>query len=322
MSAASQNTSLFPEIEPYQSGFLKVSDIHELYYELVGNKDGKPVMFIHGGPGGGCGKRDRCFFNPETYKIILLDQRGSGRSKPTASLEQNTTWDLVDDIEKLRKHLAIDKWLVFGGSWGSTLSLAYAQTHPETVKGLILRGIFTLRKSELDFFYQNGASHLFPEAWEEYLAPIPEDERGDMVKAYHSRLNSDDEATRLTAAKAWSKWELTTSKLHMDPESISKAAEDDWANAFARIENHYFINEGFMRQGQLLEKQSIDKIRSIPCVIVQGRYDVVCPATTAYALKKAWPEAELQIVPDAGHSSVEPGTSKRLVEATERFATL
>lgn len=317
-----ENPFLFPEIEPYSTGFLKVSDIHELYYEVVGKEDGKPVIFIHGGPGGGCGKRDRCFFNPEIYKIILLDQRGSGRSKPTACLEQNTTWDLVEDIEKLRKHLGIDKWLVFGGSWGSTLSLAYSQTHPEPVKGLVLRGIFTLRKSELDFFYQNGASHLFPEAWEEYLEPIPEEERGDMVKAYHSRLNSDDEVIRIRAAKAWSKWEMATSRLFVDPGYISRAAEDDWANAFARIENHYFINEGFMRQGQLLEKQSIDKIRHLPCIIVQGRYDVVCPATTAWALKKAWPEAKLKIVPDAGHSSMEPGISKLLVEATNEFVSL
>jgi len=313
---------LFPQIEPYETGFLKVSNIHELYYELVGNPNGKPVIFVHGGPGGGCGKRDRSFFNSKTYKIILLDQRGSGRSKPTASLEDNTTWDLVEDIEKLRKHLKIDKWHVFGGSWGSTLSLAYAQTHPEPVKSLILRGIFTLRKSELDFFYQNGTSHLFPEAWEEYLKPIPEEERGDMVKAYHSRLNSEDEKTRLTAAKAWSKWEMETSKLFVDPENVKKATEDDWANAFARIENHYFINEGFMRQGQLLEQQSIDKIRHIPCIIVQGRYDVICPATTAYALKKAWPEAELHIVQDAGHSSLEPGISQKLVEATEKFVDL
>ncbi|PVF98047.1 proline iminopeptidase [Serendipita vermifera] len=313
---------MFPPIEPYLTGFLQVSKTHELYYELVGNKDGKPVIFLHGGPGGGCQKSDHSFFNPETYKIVLLDQRGSGRSKPTACLEENTTWDLVEDIEKLRKHLGIDKWLVFGGSWGSTLSLAYAQTHPEPVKGLILRGIFTLRKSELDFFYQSGTSHLFPEAWDEYLEPIPENERSDMVKAYHSRLNSEDEGVRLTAAKAWSKWEMNTSRLFVDPGYIERAAKDDWANAFARIENHYFINEGFMRQGQLLEKQSIDKIRHLPCIVVQGRYDVVCPATTAYQLKKMWPEIDLQIVPDAGHSAMEPGTCKRLVAAAEQFADL
>ncbi|CAG7855122.1 Probable proline iminopeptidase Short=PIP; AltName: Full=Prolyl aminopeptidase; Short=PAP [Serendipita indica DSM 11827] len=338
-----ENPFLFPEIEPYSTGFLKVSDIHELYYEVVGKEDGKPVIFIHGGPGGGCGKRDRCFFNPEIYKIILLDQRGSGRSKPTACLEQNTTWDLVEDIEKLRKHLGIDKWLVFGGSWGSTLSLAYSQASSYSNAGSVLTRVDSSRTrqgsrsernfhpeeespakplSELDFFYQNGASHLFPEAWEEYLEPIPEEERGDMVKAYHSRLNSDDEVIRIRAAKAWSKWEMATSRLFVDPGYISRAAEDDWANAFARIENHYFINEGFMRQGQLLEKQSIDKIRHLPCIIVQGRYDVVCPATTAWALKKAWPEAKLKIVPDAGHSSMEPGISKLLVEATNEFVSL
>jgi len=318
-SLAPPRAKMYPEIEPYQSGRLE-GDGHSLYYELVGNKDGKPAVFLHGGPGGGCLFRDRSFFDPKKYHAILFDQRGAGRSTPIASLDKNTTWDLVEDIERLRKHLNIEKWLVFGGSWGSALALAYAQTHPEHVTELVLRGIFTLRKSELLWFYQEGASHIFPEAWEEYLEPIPEDERHDLIVAYHKRLNSDDEMTRLTAAKAWSKWEMSTSRLHVDPEYVSKATEDDWANAFARIENHYFFNEGFMRDGQLLERQSIDKIRHIPCVIVQGRYDVVCPATTAWALKKVWPEAELHIVPDAGHSAGEPGISARLVEATDKFA--
>ncbi|KAH7341402.1 Alpha/Beta hydrolase protein [Rhizoctonia solani] len=347
--------SKYPEGTPFETGMLEVSQKppHTLYYEVSGNKDGKPGMttlyplplmklkhittdscvpawyvyiclylpsFINrvasqGGPGGGVSPSDRTYFDPEKYKIVLFDQRGCGKSQPTSSLEANTTWDLVADIERLREKLGIDKWVVFGGSWGSTLSLAYAQTHPDRVKGLILRGIFTLRKSELDFFYQNGTSHLFPEAWEEYIAPVPEAERGDFVKAYHKLLNSDDEKIRLNAAKAWSKWEMTTSKLYVDPEYIAKATEDGWANAFARIENHYFINEGFMQQ-------SIDKIRHIPTIVVQGRYDVVCPATTAWALKKEWPDIELQFVPDAGHSAREPATAKLLTEAADKFASL
>ncbi|KAF9449512.1 prolyl aminopeptidase serine peptidase [Macrolepiota fuliginosa MF-IS2] len=312
----------YPPIQPYETGTLKVSDIHTLYYEISGNKDGNPVVFLHGGPGGGVDVTDRTFFNPDKYKIVLFDQRGAGKSTPSASLEENTTWDLVKDIETLREKLGIKKWHVFGGSWGSTLSLTYAQTHPDRVKSLVLRGIFTLRKSELRFFYQDGASHLFPEAWDEYLAPIPESERDDLMKAYHKRLNSDDEDTRSTAAKAWSKWEMWTSKLYVDEAHIAHADDGKFANAFARIENHYFINGGFMRDGQLLEKQSIDKIRHIPTVVVQGRYDVVCPATTAYSLKKAFPELTLHIVPDAGHSSRESGTTKLLVEATDKFADL
>lgn len=307
---------------PFNSGFLKVSDVHSLHFEESGKKDGKPVIFLHGGPGGGTSATDRVYFDPSVYRVILLDQRGSGKSTPSACLEDNTTWDLVADIERLREYLKIDRWVVFGGSWGSTLSLAYAQTHPEPVKALILRGIFVLRRSELDFFYQNGASHIFPEAWDEYVAVIPEEERSDMMKAYHSRLNSKDETTRLEAARAWSKWEMSTSKLQTDPADIAKAAEDDWANAFARIENHFFVNGGWMRDGQLLEKQSIDKIRHIPTVIAQGRYDVVCPATTAWALKKAFPEAELVIVPDAGHSAREKPTSKLLKEFADRFREL
>ncbi|TFK75200.1 proline iminopeptidase [Pluteus cervinus] len=313
---------MYPKIDPYETGALKVSDIHTLYYELSGNKDGNPVVFVHGGPGGGTDAADRSFFNPEKYKIVLFDQRGAGKSTPSASLEDNTTWDLVKDIEKLREYLNIDKWHVFGGSWGSTLSLAYAQSHPDKVKSLVLRGIFTLRASELRFFYQDGASHLFPEAWDEYLAPIPEAERGDLILAYHAQLNSVDDQTRITAAKAWAKWEMSTSKLYVDPAHIAHADEDKFANAFARIENHYFVNNGFMRDGQLLEPQEIDKIRHIPTVVVQGRYDVVCPATTAYALKKVFPELTLHIVPDAGHSSREPGNAKYLVKATDGFANL
>jgi len=313
---------MYPPIEPFETGKIKVSDIHTLNYEIVGKRDGTPVVFLHGGPGGGVGSSDRCFFNPEKYKIILFDQRGAGKSTPTASLEDNTTWDLVKDIEKLREHLQIDKWHVFGGSWGSTLSLAYAESHPDRVKTLVLRGIFVLRKSELRFFYQDGASHLFPEAWDEFIAPIPEAERQGMMLAYHAQLNSVDEETRIKAAKAWSKWEMSTSRIYVDPEHISRAEDDTFANAFARIENHYFVNEGFMREGQLLEPQEIDKIRHIPTIVVQGRYDVVCPVTTAYALKKVFPEITLHIVPDAGHSSREPGIAKLLIEATDSFADL
>ncbi|KAF8635173.1 hypothetical protein AX15_000508 [Amanita polypyramis BW_CC] len=275
-----------------------------------------------GGPGGGTGPQDREYFNPKKYKIILFDQRGAGKSTPSASIEENTTWDLVKDIEKLREHLKIEKWNVFGGSWGSTLSLAYAQTHPERVKSLVLRGIFTLRKSETKFFYQEGASHIFPEAWSEYESVIPESERRDMIKAYHTALNSSDENVRLRAAKAWTKWEMSTSKLHIDYEAITHADDDKYSTAFAKIENHYFVNDGFMRDGQLLEQQSIDKIRHIPTIIIQGRYDVVCPATTAYALHKAFPEATFHIVPDAGHSAREPGISKLLTEATDKFSDL
>ncbi|KAJ7067013.1 proline iminopeptidase [Mycena amicta] len=317
---------MYPDIAPYQTGTLKVSELHTLYYELSGNPEGSPVVFLHGGPGGGCsydpGHLDASFFDPKRYHIVLHDQRGSGKSTPAANLEENTTWHLVKDIERLREHLGIQKWHVFGGSWGSTLSLAYAQAHPDRVRSLVLRGIFTLRKSELNFFYQNGASHLFPEAWDEYVSLIPEQERHDIVTAYHAQLNAVDDETRITAAKAWSKWEMATSRLYVDPEYLARAEGDDFANAFARIENHYFVNDGFMRDGQLLEAQEIDKIRHIPCIVVQGRYDVVCPATTAYQLKKVWPEITLHIVPDAGHSSREKGIADLLVQATDKFADL
>ncbi|KAK2460314.1 hypothetical protein APHAL10511_007703 [Amanita phalloides] len=313
---------MYPITEPFEVSTLVVSNIHTLYYEVSGKKDGNPVVYLHGGPGGGTDATDRGYFNPEKYMIVLFDQRGSGKSTPSACTEQNTTWDLVEDIERLRKHLKIEKWNVFGGSWGSTLSLAYAQTHPERVKSLVLRGIFTLRQSELRFFYQDGASHLFPEAWSEYEAIVPEEKRHDMIKAYHAKLTSLDENERIQAARAWSKWELSTSKLYIDPAIVAEAEDDKFALAFAKIENHYFINKGFMRDGQLLEQQSIDKIRHIPTTIVQGRYDVVCPVTTAYALHKALPESTLHIVPDAGHSSREPGTSKLLVEATDKFSNL
>lgn len=326
MSGASTTTqpsiSAYPPIEPYDIGTLQVSPLHTLYYEQSGNKDGNPVVFLHGGPGGGTDPKDRCFFNPQKYRIVLFDQRGAGKSTPSACIEENTTWDLVRDVEKVREHLGIEKWHVFGGSWGSTLSLAYAQSHPNRVKSLVLRGIFTLRESELRFFYQEGASFLFPDAWDDYLKPIPEAERGDLILAYHAQLNCADDEVRKNAAKAWSRWEMATSKLFVDPAYIAEAEKDDWANAFAKIENHYFINNGFFREGQLLEKGEIDKIRHIPCIVVQGRYDVVCPIKTAWDLKKVWPEIEFHVVPDAGHSSREVGTSGLLVKATDKFADL
>jgi proline iminopeptidase len=318
---------MYPPIEPFEKGRLEVrassTFIHSLYYEISGIKNGVPVVFLHGGPGGGVDPKDRQFFDPEKYKIILFDQRGAGKSTPSASTEYNTTWDLVADVERLREKLGIEKWHVFGGSWGSTLALAYAQTHPTRLRSLVLRGIFTLRKSELKFFYQDGASHLFPEEWDRYIAPVDPSKRHDMVAAYHELLDSKEEKTRLRAAKAWSRWEMATSKLYVSEDMLRRAEEDTFALAFARIENHYFFSDGFMRDGQLLEEQSIAKIRHIPTIVVQGRYDVVCPATTAWALKTAWEAKEpwrsfkLNIVPDAGHSSREAGIERLLIEATD-----
>jgi len=311
--------ALYPEIEPHSTGTLRVSSLHSIYYEESGNPDGKPVVFLHGGPGGGTDPKQRRFFDPQAYRIVLFDQRGCGQSTPHAELRENTTWDLVADIEKLRSHLAIDRWQVFGGSWGSTLALAYAQTHPRRVSELVLRGIFLLRRAELLWFYQDGASALFPDAWEAFLAPIPAAERGDLMKAYHRRLTSDDPATRLEAARAWSVWEASTSFLLQRPDYIANAAGDDFALAFARIEAHYFVHRGFLeREQQLIE--NIGRLRHIPSVIVQGRYDVVCPMASAWQLHRAWPEAELVVVPDAGHSAFEPGILEALVAATDRFA--
>ncbi|HEX7616892.1 MAG TPA: prolyl aminopeptidase [Thermoanaerobaculia bacterium] len=310
---------LYPPIEPYNTGRLEVSDVHELYFEESGNAKGKPAVFLHGGPGGGSDPKVRRFFHPDKYRIVMFDQRGCGKSTPYASLEANTTWDLVSDIEKLRMHLGIDRWQVFGGSWGSTLALAYAQTHPDRVTELVLRGIFLLRKREIDWFYQEGASILFPDAWEPYLAHIPEAERGDLVAAYHRRLTSDDPAVRLAAAKIWSGWEGATSKLLPDASFTGHYEEDEFALAFARIEAHYFANRGFLEiDGQLLNDAG--KIRHIPGVIVQGRYDVVCPIFSAWALHRAWPEADFVISPDAGHSAWEPPNTRALVAATDKFA--
>jgi proline iminopeptidase len=309
---------LYPAIKPYRTGYLKVSELHEIYFEECGNPQGKPALFVHGGPGAGCNADARRFFDPDAYRIILFDQRGCGRSKPHASLQDNTTWHLVADIEKLREHLDIDKWLVFGGSWGSTLALAYSQTHPARVTQLVLRGIFLLTQFELRWFYQEGASALFPDRWEQYLAPIPEKERGDLIRAFHSRLTNPEREKQIAAARAWSMWEAATSHLHIDEKHMHEWSDEDFAIAIARIECHYFVNRGFFeREDQLL--RNVDRIRDIPAVIVQGRYDVVCPMQTAWALHRAWPEADFRIVPDSGHSAFEPGTIHELISATDRF---
>jgi proline iminopeptidase len=309
--------NLYPEIKPYDSGFMDV-DEHQVYYEQCGNPDGKPAVFLHGGPGGGGSEEVRRFFNPDIYRIIVFDQRGCGRSKPHGCLENNTTWDLVSDIELLRKKLDINKWLVFGGSWGSTLSLAYAQTHPDSVSELVLRGIFLLRKEELQWFYQDGSSRIFPEAWQEFVEIIDESERDDLMGAYHRIFNSDDKAKKLAAAIAWTKWEASTISLSYNPATVEEMSDPEFALAFALIENHYFINKGwFKNENQLIE--NIDIIRSIPSVIVQGRYDAVCPMKTAWELSEAWPEAEMVVAPSSGHTAFEAEITDALIRATDRF---
>ena len=312
---------LYPNIEPFQQDMLSVSDLHTLHYEQSGNPDGFPVVILHGGPGGGLSGSYRRYFNPERWRIIQFSQRGCGQSTPFAELRENTTWDLVDDIEKLRTHLSIEKWAVFGGSWGSTLSLSYAQSHPEKVEALFLRGIFLLRKKEIDWFYQSGCSKIYPDAWQHYLAPIPADERDDLVGAYHKRLTSQDSDVRKEAARAWSVWEASTSKLMQNQNLMNSFAHDQFAEAFARIESHYFVNKGFFEnENQLID--NVERIRHIPAVIVQGRYDVVCPPESAWELSQAWPEARLEIVQDAGHSVSEPGIIEALVSATDDFLTV
>jgi len=310
--------TLYPEIEPYDTGMLKVSDLHTLYYEQSGNPNGKPVVFLHGGPGGGTNPKCRRFFDPAVYRIVLFDQRGCGKSTPHAELHENTTWNLVNDIERIRGHLGIDRWQVFGGSWGSTLALAYAQTHPERVTELVLRGIFTLRRWELEWFYQKGCDALYPDAWETYLKAIPEVEHGDLMSAYYRRLTSSDPIERVEAARAWSVWEGATSYLWQDEGHIQSSGEDEFALAFARIECHYFVHGGFFEHDDQLLR-NVERIRKIPAVIVQGRYDVVCPMRSAWDLHRAWPEADLRIVQDAGHSAFEPGNISELINATDRF---
>ena len=311
----------YPEIEPFKTHRLKVSDLHDLYIEEAGNPQGKPIVFVHGGPGGGVSPEHRRFFDPKVWRIILFDQRGCGKSLPFSELKDNTTWDLVADMEKIREMLNIDQWTVFGGSWGSTLSLAYAISHPEKVKGLILRGIFLLRKLEIDWFYQEGASYIYPDAWDKYLAAIPESERHDLVSAFYKRLTSTDPKVRSAASKAWSIWEGSTSKLMTDPKFIDHFGGDAFADAFARIECHYFVNKGFFKEDGWLLKNA-PKIAHIPTWIIQGRYDVVCPAKSAWELHKAMPGSILFITPDAGHAAAEPGNKSKLIEATDYFAKL
>ena len=312
---------LYPSIDARRSGWLRVSDLHEIYWEESGNPAGKPVIFLHGGPGGGTDARMRRFFDPERYRIVLFDQRGCGKSRPHASLIDNTTWHLVADIEQLREFLGIERWQVFGGSWGSTLALAYAQAHPQRVTELVLRGIFLVRPWEFRWFYEgpDGTGALYPDLYEEFVKPIPPAERGDLMRAYYRRLTSDDAAVRAAAARAWSIWEGATSFLRLNPDYVAKFEEGAFADAFARIECHYFINGGFLRTpNQLLE--DVPKIRHLPCTIVQGRYDIVCPMKSAWDLHRAWPEADLRIVADAGHSAFEPGILSELVAATDRYA--
>jgi len=308
---------LFPPIDPFNSDFISV-DGHEIYYEQCGNPNGKPAIFLHGGPGGGGSKTVRQFFDPKIYHIVVFDQRGCGRSKPHVLLEKNTTWDLVSDIELIRDKLKINKWLVFGGSWGSTLALAYAQSHPGAVSEMVLRGIFMLRKKELDWFYQEGASNIFPEAWGDFIGIIDENKRNNLMLAYSEIFNGEDKKKSLDAAIAWSRWEAACSSLDYSPERVKSFSSPEFALAFALIENHYFINGGFLEhENQLLD--GVDKIRSIPTIIVQGRYDIVCPPTTALELANRWPEASLRICPFAGHSAFEEEISHELIKATNEF---
>ena len=315
---------MYPEIEPYETGLLDVGDGQQIYYEVSGNPDGKPAVYLHGGPGGASSAGQRRVFDPARYRIVLFDQRGCGRSLPHASepeadLSTNTTWHVVADIEALRAHLGVDAWLVCGGSWGSALGLAYAQKHPERVTELVLRGIFTLRRSELDWFYEGGAANVYPDLWEGYIAPVPEDQRGRLVEAYSRLLNDPDPAVHVPAATAWARWESSTITLLPDEDLIGHFTEDAFAVAFARIENHYFMNDGWFTDGQLIADAA--RLKGIPGVIIQGRYDMCTPARTAWDLHRAWPEADLQIIPTAGHAFTEPGILSAIVEATDRFAS-
>ncbi len=310
--------TLYPEIEPYDSGFLDTGDGHQVYWERAGTRGAKPAVFLHGGPGGGFSPSHRRLFDPALYDVMLFDQRGCGRSKPNASLDNNTTWHLVADIEKLRGMMGVDNWLVFGGSWGSTLALAYAETHPERVSELVVRGIYTLTKAELSWYYQFGVSEMFPDKWERFLAPIPESERHDMMGAYRKRLTGTDRETQVEAALAWSTWEGQTITLLPEPETSDKFGEVDFAIAFARIENHFFVHGGWMDEGQLL--RDAHKLADIPGTIVHGRYDMPCPAKYAWMLHKAWPRADFRLIEGAGHAYSEPGILDALIEATDRYA--
>jgi len=309
---------LYPLTEPYATGTLDVGDGHSIYYERVGTPGATPAVFLHGGPGGGIEPNHRRFFDPERYDVLLFDQRGCGRSTPHAGLEANTTWHLVADIERLRVLAGVEKWLVFGGSWGSTLALAYAETHPQRVSALIVRGIYTVTRAEIDWYYRFGVSEIFPDAWEDFLAPIPPAERGDLIAAYRKRLTSDDPATRQTAARAWSVWEGSTITLLPQPQLVEQFGQDRFAEAFARLENHYFYHDCWLEPGQLLRDAS--RLRGIPGAIVHGRYDMPCPARTAFDLHRAWPEASFHLIDGAGHSGMEPGIRDQLIRATDRFA--
>ncbi|AGA06085.1 prolyl aminopeptidase [Sinorhizobium meliloti] len=310
--------TLYPEIEPYASGHLDVGDGHSIYWERVGTPGAKPAVFLHGGPGGTISPNHRRLFDPSLYDVMLFDQRGCGRSTPHAEIEANTTWHLVADIERLREFAGVGKWLVFGGSWGSTLALAYAETYPERVTELVVRGIYTLTKAELDWYYQFGVSEMFPEKWERFVAPIPPEERHEMMRAYHRRLTSEDRTTRLAAARAWSIWEGETITLLPEPATSTPFEEDEFAHAFARIENHFFVNAGWLEEGQLL--RDAHKLHGIPGVIVHGRYDMPCPAKYAWQLHKAWPQAEFHLIEGAGHAYSEPGILDRLIRATDKCA--
>lgn len=310
--------TLYPEIEPFETGMLEVGDGHTLYWERVGTRGAKPAVFLHGGPGGGISPVHRRLFDPALYDVILFDQRGCGRSTPHAGLEANTTWRLVADIERLREMAGFETWLVFGGSWGSTLALAYAQTYPEAVSELVLRGIYTLTRGELDWYYQFGVSEMFPDKWERFQAPIPQDERHDMMAAYRRRLTGEDRAVQLEAARAWSLWEGETITLLPEPSTSGKFGQDDFALAFARIENHFFVHSGWLEEGQLV--RDAWKLADIPGVIIHGRYDMPCPLRYAWALHKAWPQAQFHIVEGAGHAFSEPGILDRLIAATDAFA--
>ena len=309
---------LYPPIEPYDTRRLAVSGGHQLLIEQAGNPGGIPILFLHGGPGAGCEPYHRRFFDPQAYRVVLFDQRGCGRSTPHASLRENTTWDLVEDVERIRESLGIERWLLFGGSWGSTLALAYAQRHPARVVGMVLRGIFLCRDEEIAWFYQAGAGKVFPDYWEDFVAPIPEAERHDMLTAYHRRLIGENELQRMAAAKAWSIWEGRTASLRPNDAVVDFFSNPHTALSLARIECHYFVNHAFLRADQLLEEAG--KLSGVPGVIVQGRYDLICPMISAWELHRAWPGSELVVVSDAGHSATEPGIRRALVEATDRFA--
>ena len=310
--------SLYPPIEPFASGHLDVGDGHRIFWERCGTPGEKPAVFLHGGPGGGFSSDHRRLFDPARYDLLLFDQRGCGQSTPHASLDANTTWHLVADIERLRAIMGVDQWLVFGGSWGSTLALAYAQTHRAQVSELVLRGIFTIRQSEIDWYYQEGASRIYPDKWERFVVPVPETERGDLVAAYRQLLTGDDPAARLAAARAWSVWEGETVRLLPDPALSAVHDADDFALAFARIENHYFTHRGWLDDGQLIANAAI--LADIPGVIIHGRYDMACPAETAWALHKAWPQARFELIEGAGHAYNEPGILDALIRATDGFA--